>query len=98
MAVISGPALAECSGNNCVGKLTRLYVTSGGNVAIRTAGDESQLNCDAGSGSYIFLHKEHPGFDSIYSLLLTAHTTEQPIWIRTTGTESCSVGYVVWDK
>ncbi len=97
-AITSGSALADCSGNNCIGTITRLFITSTGNVSVRTSGDESQLNCDAGTGSYLTLDKNHPGFNPIYSLLLTAHTTEQQIWIRTGGTDSCFVSYVVWDK
>ena len=98
-AVFSGSVFAQCAGNNCVNiKITRIYVTSTGHVSVNTSGDETQLNCDAGPGNYITLRTSHPGFDPTYALMLAAHTTGQPITLRTLSSGNCDLLYAVSDK
>lgn len=96
--MLTGNALANCNEIRCTSQIKRLYVTTGGDVAIRTASDQSLLGCDLGPGNYLTLKKEHPGFDPIYSMMLTAHATEQTIAIRTSTTGPCDIAYVLWDK
>jgi hypothetical protein len=85
-------AFAACNGVSCSDvKITRLYVTANGNTVISTSGDESKLTCNAGSSGYISLDPNSSNYNSTYSLLLTAHTTEHPIWIRTTDSGSCQL-------
>lgn len=99
--VTSNPALSECAGFNCSNVLvTRIVVRPyNANVQIRTSGDESKLTCDAGSGNYLNIGSDQVNYDSTYSLLLTAHTTQSPISIRTNGDgSSCVIQYIVSDK
>lgn len=92
-------AYADCADWNCTNvQITRMYVTANGNTMVGTSGDESQLSCDAGGAGYIFLSPTASNYDSTYALLLTAHTTEHPVWIRTSKIGACEVMYVVSDK
>lgn len=92
-------ATADCSGYGCYNeRITRLYVQAWGDVLIMTSGDESKLQCDAGSDNYIKLEAGVTNFESIYSLLLVAHTTGERLRIRTTTEGECRVSYVVSDK
>lgn len=92
-------AYADCADWSCTNvQITRMYVTANGNTIVGTSGDESQLSCDAGGAGYIFLKPSASNYDSTYALLLTAHTTEHPVWIRTSKTSACEVMYVVSDK
>ncbi|MDK1311239.1 hypothetical protein [Pseudoalteromonas ardens] len=97
--IFSGNALATCGGVSCTGvKITRIVVESDGGTVISTSGDESKLSCDAGSNGYIKLDPSSKNYDSVYSLILTAHTTEHPIWVRTTDSGVCKLIYAVSDK
>lgn len=97
--LITGNAFAACSGQSCTGvKITRIVVESDGGTVISTSGDESKLTCNAGSNGYIKVDPNAKNYNSTYSLLLTAHTTEHPIWVRTTDSGACSLIYAVSDK
>lgn len=96
--VFSSPTWAACNEYSCTGELiTRLVVTKDGDISIGTSGDESALDCDAGSSNYIKLRHGVNNFIHIYSLLLTAQTTNRPLWIRTNKSGQCEVVYVVSD-
>lgn len=96
---ISFSAYSDCSADSCVDvKVTRLVVRANGDVSVGTSGDETLLNCDSGTKGYINLSRGNDNFDAVYSLLLTAHTTEHPLWIRATGPEQCELSYVVSDR
>lgn len=98
-AVFSANAIAECIVGSCTGvKITRMYVTADGGTIISTSGDESKLSCDAGNSGYINLDILAKNYNATYSLLLTAHTTGHPVWVRTTESGQCQVIYVVSDK
>ncbi len=96
---LSTVSYAGCSNFNCSSvKITRMYVTLDGNTVIGTSGDESNLDCDAGSYGYISIDNTKSNYDSVYSLLLMAHATQSPINVRTTTSGSCSVVYLTSDK
>lgn len=99
ISLFSIPVFADCFGHLCNPvKITRLVLSGSGDISVGTSGDETKLSCDAGKGIYIVLRKEHANFQAIYSLFLTAQTTEHPISIRTTESGVCEVNYVVSDK
>ncbi len=94
-------ARADCSGVSCTDVLiTRMFITASGNSVISTSGDESQLSCNAGPSGYITLRTGQSNYNAVYSLILAAHTTGSPLWVRTTthSSGSCDVFYVVSDK
>jgi hypothetical protein len=90
-------AIAECSGNRCLGKIERIYVRKAGDVRIGTNGDENQLDCEPASGVYILLEESAPRFKEIYASLLTAATAKKRLKIRVhdDGGE-CRVKYIVY--
>ncbi|MDM3871228.1 hypothetical protein QSV34_07650 [Porticoccus sp. W117] len=100
LVVLPSMSWAECSGGSCKAvKVTRMVVKANGDVNIGTSGDESNLTCEDGGHGYIKLEKDSNGFNQVYSLLLTSHTTEHPIWIRANDDSGeCRVVYVVSDK
>jgi hypothetical protein len=100
LALLPFLSFADCAAGSCIGvKVTRMFVTPNGGTVISTSGDESKLTCDAGQNGYIRLDTSGVNYNSAYSLLLTAHTTEHPIWIRTNDSNTeCYVRYVVSDK
>lgn len=97
--ILGHQAVADCSGGNCTGvTITRLYVIANGDTVISTSGDESQLSCSAGPSGYIRLTSNSTNYNAAYSLLLTSHISQTPIWIRTSDSGTCTVTYVVSDK
>jgi len=93
---------AACDSVSCTGKVTELYMTSGGTLYVGTDGDEKSLNCAGGVGNggvsnvYMSLKDGDVGKNAMYSLLLTAKTTDKPVTIRIQeGTVDCRVLYVV---
>ncbi|WNO09351.1 hypothetical protein [Teredinibacter sp. KSP-S5-2] len=99
LAFISINAFADCDASGCTGvTITRIVVTPGSGTLISTSGDESKLTCDATSKGYIALNPADSNYNATYALILAAHTTKHPMWIRTNdGTGSCVVQYVVSD-
>ncbi|MBD1557667.1 hypothetical protein HC752_12060 [Vibrio sp. S9_S30] len=99
-SLLSFQSFADCSGYSCTGvKVSRLYINADGHSVIGTSGNEANLTCDAGKSGYIQLDISNKNYDAVYSLLLAAHTTEHPVWIRTNSDSStCKVVYVVSDK
>jgi hypothetical protein len=89
---------ADCSGVSCDLVLIERIVVSSSGVSVRTSGDESKLSCDAGSGNYLALEREHANFNAIYSVLLASHTIDNPLRIRVVDTGPCYISYVVSDK
>jgi hypothetical protein len=97
--IFSSNLFANCDAESCVGvKVTRMYVTANGDTKISTSGDESRLSCNAGRKGYIALDPNSKNYKATYSLLLTAHTTDHPIWVTTSTSGPCNVIYVVSDK
>ena len=92
---------AGCNTTTCTGKITKLYMTSGGTLYVGTDGDEKALDCAGGAGNggvsgvYMSLKEGDVGKNAMYSLLLTAKTTDKEITIRVqTGSSDCRVLYV----
>lgn len=100
-------ASAECANNNnCSDVMVdRIYIDLDDDnepaiIYIGTSGDESLLACDAGNYDYIILDSDRQGADLIYSTLLTAQSTANPVFIRADTNEvgRCIVNYVVLDR
>jgi len=95
VAALAVSAQATCASYGCTGKVTRLQVTSGGNVQVGIAGDASKMNCTAVAGSYSEVDLSQAGGKAIYSALLTAQTTGKPILVRIVENSSdCAIAYV----
>ncbi|RYV04076.1 hypothetical protein SOPP22_01350 [Shewanella sp. OPT22] len=99
LTLFSTFVFGNCDGNSCSPvKVTRLVLSSSGDISIGTSGDESKLSCNAGSNNYISLRKTHENFQNIYALLLASQMSEHSLWIRATNSGACEVIYVVSDK
>lgn len=97
--VWAGQAVAACSGNSCKDvTITTLYVTADGDSVISTSGDESQLSCSAGASGYIKLKSSSTNYNATYSLLLAAHISQSPLWVRASDSGECTIGYLVSEK
>jgi len=101
IASIVTMANASCTATGCTGKITKLYMTNTGTLYVGTDGNEKALNCAGGAGNggvsnvYMSLKEGDVGKNAMYSLLLTAKTTGQPVSVRVqTGTADCRVLYV----
>jgi len=95
LGVMASGAYAGCSATKCVGKIDKLYMTANGTLYVGTDGNEKSLNCTAASGSYMSLASGDLGKNAMYSLLLTAKTTNKPVTIRIQeGTKYCRILYV----
>ncbi len=92
---------ADCTTTGCTGKVTKLYMTNTGTLYVGTDGNEKALNCAGGAGNggvsgvYMSLKEGDVGKNAMYSLLLTAYTTNKPVTVRIQeGTSDCRVLYV----
>lgn len=80
------------------GKVQRLYVTSG-RVFIRLSGIPA---ADTPKDGYFQLSQDHPNYDALYSLALTAAVNRLPLQIRIIGndidpSQVADVAYMVVD-
>jgi len=95
LGVIATSSYAGCSATKCIGKVDKLYMTANGTLYVGMDGDESALSCTAPSGAYMSLAEGDIGKNAMYSLLLTAQTTNRDVTIRIqTGSPDCRVLYV----
>lgn len=92
-------SLAGCSDVSCKDvTIDRLYAASDV-LYIGTSDDEKKLNCSPTSNVYLTLPTSHSNYDLISAILVTAHESRHPIWIRIgQGSNGCNVSYVVSDK
>lgn len=98
-SIFTSNVFAGCDGVSCTGvKITRLVITTDGDTVISTSGDESKLSCNAGKNGYLTLRPNASNYNSVYALLLTAHTTGHPLWVRTSESGACHILYVASDK
>ena len=98
MSTIVVSANAGCTATGCTGKIDKLYMTATGTLYVGTDGDEKQLACGGVSGVYMSLKEGDVGKNAMYSLLLTAQTTNKTVKIRVTDTPDCRVQYVTTVK
>ncbi len=104
LVLLSSLSHAECAATGCDQvTIDQLYVAASGTVYIGTSGDETKMQCKAESGVFATLSLSQPGANAIYSLLLTAQTTNKPVYIRTDETnpsiaKACNVLYVTMNR
>ena len=95
MGTLVSSAYATCASYGCTGTVTRLQVTSTGNVQVGIAGDATQMNCTAVASAYSEVNLSAAGGNAIYSALLTAQTTQKSILVRIVESSSnCAIAYV----
>lgn len=99
-ALFATPASAECGGNRCIDVMIERIAPQTTNLTyISTSGNEDLLDCDPGSHKYIRLNRADVRYDDSYAMLLTAHAQGAPISIALeSGTSSCTVNFLFWDK
>jgi len=96
IVAFSTAANASCGATGCYNiDIDKLYVAGNGNIYIGTSGDEASLGCTSPGNTLVTIPNGHPGKNAIYSLLLTAKTTNKKVTIRTVdGSANCEVAYV----
>ena len=93
--LVATSAQATCEAYGCTGKVTRLQVTSTGNVQVGIEGVATSMNCTAVANAYSEIDLSSAGGNAIYSALLTAQTTQNSILVRIVeGSSNCAIGYV----
>lgn len=89
-------AFAACNQNACDTTISRLYATGfdDGRIFIEPEGDISPLNCSAVNNVFLTLKKNHPLFNEIYSMLLSATIAKSDVRVRMVENSSdCQVAY-----
>ena len=94
LSIIASSSYAGCNATECIGKIETLYMTATGTLYVGTDGDETRLACGGVSGVYMSLKEGDVGKNAMYSLLLTAKTTDKAVKIRAEDTTDCRVVYV----
>lgn len=95
MGTLASSAYATCASYGCTGKVTRLQVTSTGNVQVGIDGVATQMNCTPVANAYSEIDLSSAGGNAVYSALLTAQTTQKSILVRIVeGSSNCEIGYV----
>jgi hypothetical protein len=98
LVVFSANVYAECSGNQCYGKIERLYV-NGNTLFISTDGDENFLDCTPPGGIYVTISTDNPNFKNLYAMMLTSMSLNNNIGFKIeTGSSSCNLVYTYMDK
>lgn len=100
-SLLSSFAWAECNGFQCRDvTIDTLYVTTHqtGKAIIGTSGDESQLSCDAGPNGYLTIDFDDANYEAIYAIMLSSHTTNYPVQVRTSESGDCKVLYIISRK
>jgi hypothetical protein len=95
MGAMTMSANAACSGTACTNvKVTEVYATFGGTIYISTDGDEGALTCTSPGNVYVSIGANDPGKNALYSMMLTAKTTQANVKIRIqSGTDGCRILY-----
>lgn len=94
-ATLAGPASAECNQTRCTGEIETLYVNAA-RVMISTTSDERKLNCRLEENRYIKLELNHPVFDELYAMLLTAKAGRLQTTLRIEeGSNGCRLVYAL---
>ncbi|MDQ7085362.1 MAG: hypothetical protein Q9M36_10745 [Sulfurovum sp.] len=89
-------AACDATGCNEV-TIDRLYALDTNDILIETSGIEANLNCTSfgGASSVITLEDSNPSKNIFFSLLLTAQTTNQKVYIAITpNSTNCSMAYM----
>jgi len=85
----------KCSGVICNSDLKKLVVTANRDIYVEVNTSIKALRCTPLSGVFITLNKKMPGFEEIYSTLLTYKTLNKPIIIRVVeGSPNCQISYI----
>ncbi|MGP1282034.1 MAG: hypothetical protein ACTS1X_03570 [Parasphingopyxis sp.] len=98
--LMPGKALADCSGVFCNDvTIDRLFVSGTGDIALRTSGDETQLDCDPGSSLYLRFATTVSAYSEWYAMVLTAYVQQAPITFRMVGgTGECTINYMFQEQ
>ena len=94
--LMSSSLFAVCNTAGC-NEVTvkRLYALDTNDILIETSGDESLLGCTTDSHNYITLENTNASKNIFFSLLLTAQTTNQKIYISVVpGSTNCAMAYM----
>ena len=94
LSTMAANVYAGCNATECIGKIDTLYMTATGTLLVGTDGDETRLACGGVSSVYVSLKEGDIGKNAMYSLLLTAKTTNKPVKIRVDNTSDCRVVYI----
>jgi len=95
LGAMSSSLYGACSGTACTDvKITEVYATFGGTIYIGTDGNEGSLSCTSPGNVYVSVGANDPGKNALYSMMLTAKTTNAKVKIRIqSGTDGCRILY-----
>lgn len=95
MGTLTSVAMAGCSANGCYNvKVKKLLVATSGDILVATDGDETALNCGSVVGQYMTVPVNNPGKNAMYSMFLTAMTTDKSITaVIIPSTTGCKISY-----
>lgn len=91
------PPFVGCAKYGCIGKIDKIYLNPNGTVQIPAMGTNSSiLGCTLGAGNYLTLKPEHVHFKNMYSMMLTAHTSQKNIYLRIVeNSQNCEIWYSI---
>ena len=95
MLALATNTYADCSAGACSGvKIQNLYAMANGTITVETTGNEKNLNCTSTGNGYVSIAPDAAGKNAIYSLLLTAQTTQKNVYIRVVDNSNlCRINY-----
>jgi hypothetical protein len=86
---------AQCQLNNCIGKISLIYVHTNTNVYVKVNQDMTGITSCVLDSNGLILPKNHTMQQEIYSLLLSAKLADADVKIRAVdGSDKCSIAYV----
>ena len=96
LTLLATNSYADCNGGACSDiKVQNLYAMSNGTITVETTGNELNLNCTSSGNGYVTVAPTDPGKNAIYSMLLTAQTTQKKVYIRVVdNSNQCRINYV----
>ena len=91
---------ADCNTGSCSGvTIDNLYAMSNGTIMVETTGNEKNLNCTSYGAGFTSIDPNAAGKNAIYSLLLTAQTTNKNVYIRIVeNSVNCRIAYAFITK
>ena len=104
ISIVSFPSasIAGCNTSNAFSctdiTIDRFYPDSDG-LYIDTSGNETKLKCTPTSEKYLRLSITNKNYNLISNVLLKAHESRHPIWVRVNDdSNKCEIIYVVSDR
>jgi len=95
LGVLTSGSYATCQASGCYDvNVEKVLVTTTGDILVATSGTEASLDCPSVVNQYMTVTVNNPGKNAMYSMFLTAQTTNKKVSMAIIPSSSgCKISY-----